>query len=452
MLPSISGATTNSVTVCSYQNVRIDATHYCGRAPVLAKKRRSFNAAAQSIDPLQQRLSLFVTTVRNNKDIALSIQTIKLPYMLREAAYADIARAVAAPLSNLHFISLPSAIFRDDPSVAMLGAELEVNCPNLRWMKICSGGESHLERLANRVWPKLEELIVEQDLNVEGQELLRVVDSLSFMRNLAFHRVLQLNDEVIAKGKGLNLCCLRQLTLCELPELTVAGLSLLLSEPAVHRSLKGLKLAETGIEVEYLPQVLNLCPCLETLHVTSTIQRPLPAQGSLPLKSTSLKTLGFEITAGHEDTTIRSPSESYYAYLATNVAEGNLPSLMHLYASSKRFPSLLLQHLPSRQYSARPSSWLDHILRLYTRTDADKEWNLTIFDPDDDPARAQRTTRPLSYYETQSAIQSGGQSSMTNAVVVNTWGGYLAIPGQHEIPAAGRNRSVPKAHDEWWAS
>ena len=440
-----------SLSIHSYQNVRIDAIHFCGRLSVTSKKRGSFNAAVQINDPARKRMGSFVTTIRHKRELALSVHTLKIPYMTREAAYADIARAVAAPLTALRFIDLPEGICRNDPSSVMLKAELEANCPNLRWWKVSAGGEDYLTKLEEGLWPFLEELTLSKGLLAGSQQLARVVSSLPALSKAFFLNIPHLDDELFA-GHPYPMT-LRELTIQGAPGLTARGLMSYASHPAAGQALKNLVLIETGIEIERLPQVLASCLSLEVLHVTSVVKRPFPLTNASLLASNSLKRLKYEISAStRRSDESESLTESYYNYLAASIQEGSLPSLVHLFALSARFPYILLRKASSSTGSDSQLAWLRQTLRLYTKPEVDLEWDLTVIDPHVNPASAQQSTRPLSLINSQPSTPFGGAYSRKSVMVGNGFGGFLMVPEQHDPMTPNKKSPVAKDRDEWWAS
>ena len=139
-----------------YQNIRIDAVHYCGKEAELAHRRKRRSTTGRDVGPSHERLQLLSRTVRENRLLAEKVQYLKLPYMTREGSVADLARTVAF-LPNLLYVDLPEAFYTDGASCMTLKQELQSRCPRLCYMKYKAGSESSFQLLSQLThWEGLE--------------------------------------------------------------------------------------------------------------------------------------------------------------------------------------------------------------------------------------------------------------------------------------------------------
>ncbi|KAK2798418.1 hypothetical protein FQN49_008973, partial [Arthroderma sp. PD_2] len=119
-----------------YQNIRIDAVHYCELEIQLAAKRKKnsfLNHNAEPLDAPRTRLLLLMRTVRDSRALGCMVKSLRMPYMTREASKSELARTISV-LPNLRYVDLPAGFFSDDASSQTLKHELLARCPDIRRM------------------------------------------------------------------------------------------------------------------------------------------------------------------------------------------------------------------------------------------------------------------------------------------------------------------------------
>jgi hypothetical protein len=422
-----------------------------------AKRKRTsrFDRNGEPADPTKQRMELLARTVRDVEYLAVLVEILKVPYMTREACKADLARIVSF-LPNLRYVDLPEALYRDDPSSAVLKNELLKKCPDIRTMKYYKGAEESFTMLAHyRQWQSLEILEL-KGLGIEADTLLYVLASLPALHELKLGKMSCLEDAVFKTNNQLPpFPPLHSLFLDDCPSVTSAGLVAYLSRPETREVLETLRLSQTGVLPQTLHEVLATASHLKELTINETVARSLPLSPIPPLASRSLQTLRFEILPATPS--LNPPSETYYNYLASSLLSGTLPSLTALYAFSPSLPDLLLFQpaapfaggaatsrfsVASSIYSvAEPTHGLrlppappeySHPagivspLKLYTKPAeaTELEWYLTEIEPPSDRngRRGSATaTRPLS-------LIKEGNRDRDSVLVGNGFGGFLAVP------------------------
>ncbi|KAG8529837.1 uncharacterized protein KY384_005318 [Bacidia gigantensis] len=444
-----------------YQNVRLDSVHYCNREPdlVAGRRRSSFGSHAGSLrDPAKERLQLFARTVRERTPLADHVQTLKLPYMTRENAKADLARAVSV-LHNLNYIDLPEGVFSNNPTSSVLLEELRVCCPNLRWMRYASGAEETFAALGLcDHWRRLEQLQLHH-LAADTDTVSKVLSSLPALSAVEIKGLPYFDDSSFLSQVGSSrFPPVTKMHLYDLPTLTINGLASYLSEPRVRNTISSLTLSNTGIEISILHTVLALCPKLETLRVVQNVKRPFPLKSIPSLESPSLNTFHYEIsTTNSSGYNASAPIDSYYSYLAKSVLSSSLPLLSELYALSERLPFLLSPGPGSRRTSAGVNELSElaenftQRLNLYTKSVSELEWNLTVINPtsanhfrDYSPR-----TRPLSLANPLPLSPQWRDPARQSVVVGNGFGGYLTVPDQSGRPTSPGQKSLRKEPDAW---
>ncbi|KAK4189668.1 hypothetical protein QBC35DRAFT_379730 [Podospora australis] len=352
-----------------YHSVRIDSVHYCDREAILAerRKRRSFfDRNGEPEDPAQSRLKLLCRTLRDDpvRRGAL-VQFLKMPYMLREASQADLARTIAVT-PNLRYVDLPEGLFTDDPKFMTLRLEVQARCLEIRKMIYMGGSENSLQALASgRVWTKLEvlELIkIEMDANM----LRYVLGALGDLHALKISQSRSVSDETLFWAEHLPpFPPVEELILTDVPNVTAEGLKGWLAVPEARQALKVLTLNQTGVKIWTLQEVVGYVPKLKHLSIMDSVSAAMPAAAGTqhipPLSSSSLETLHFEITATSSSPKYSDATSSYYSYLAGSLLSGGLPNLSAVYVRDPNFPDLLLGlPPPAPGYAeggiARPSS------------------------------------------------------------------------------------------------
>lgn len=357
----------------SYTSVRIDPVHYCDREDELAdrRKRRSFfdrNAEPEE-DTADIRLKLLCRTLREEPTgrLGATVQFLKIPYMLRESKYADIARTVSV-LPNLRYVDLPEGLFMDDPVYITLKHEIQARCPELRKMTYMGGSERSLAALASGIlWPNLEVLELVR-IGMDPATLRHVLSALPNLRALKVTEAMAgphtFSDDVLVSSEfsadGLdssgfyqeqnehppNIPPLEELVLTDTLSLTAAGLQGYLSRPDARQALKVLTVSGTGIKPWSLQVLLTLMPSLRHLTIVETVAATLPVAAGTgeirPLVSQSLRTLNYEIKAADGVGPYTGVTRSYYNYLSGSILSGGLPNLRAVYVCDAQFPDLLL--------------------------------------------------------------------------------------------------------------
>ncbi|KAH7362021.1 F-box domain-containing protein [Plectosphaerella cucumerina] len=356
----------NSARKVMYHSIRIDSVHYCDREAFLAearKRRTRFDRNGEPEDTPSARLKLLCRTLRDDPTrLGANVRFFKTPYMLREAAQADLARTIAV-LPNLLYVDLPEGLFSDDPHYATLRLEVEARCPNLQKMTYRGGSERSLSKLAyGSVWPNLQvlELIkVNMDPAVLRQTLgaLRQLHALKVTDSKAF------SDEVFAYNEMLPpFPPLEQLVLTRTPNVTSAGLVDYLAQPEARTALKVLSLNKTGVDIPKVHEVLSSATSLKTLVVQQKVSLPFKSGPQTQrMTSNSLETLRFEVTSDSQASPYSGITKTYYTYLASSILANGLRNLRAVYVIDEDFAEQL-QGLPSPpprapfSQNGRPSS------------------------------------------------------------------------------------------------
>lgn len=335
-----------------YTSIRIDAVHYCALEEELAERRkksagrhfRGKNPNVEPVDVPNVRLQLLCRTVREQPNIASEVLVLKVPYMTRETAKAELARTVSA-LQNLRYIDLPDGFYAGDPSCLALREELQARCPDIRKMSYRSGSEEALELLAQRHWQNIEILEL-SSLAIEPATLRIVLGSLPKLQNLALLDLSWMEDSIFSCSQGNlpNFPAVQALKLIDIPNVTAQGFRWFLESTQNRETLHALTLQNTGVTISELSSVLWAASSLQHLSITATVSKSLTmsTQEPPPLASISLKTLDFEITSSEDVHGLQKPAESYYAYLASSLHHNALPALATLYVRDQNFPDLLL--------------------------------------------------------------------------------------------------------------
>lgn len=282
-------------------------------------------------DPSRTRLRLLCRTLRNDKaGVALRVQYLKIPYMTRETSKSDLARTISI-LPNLRYVDLPGGVFKDEASCENLKLEIQARCPELRKMSYLRGAERSLERLIDgNIWRSLEVLELSK-LNCDSALLRHALACLPRLRALKVSDINTFNDKVLSQNEVLPpVPALAELILESTPFLTADGLISYLSHQHAQKNLKSLSLTVTGILPAALQSILALATNLEHLSITESMSSALPT--GLPLlKSYSLRTFHFEITAATTTAKFTDSTVSHYNYLRSSVMFNGLPNLNELY-------------------------------------------------------------------------------------------------------------------------
>lgn len=458
-----------------YTSVRIDAVHYCELEEVLAEKRRKAakhfrsKSAVEPVDIPNIRLGLLCRTVREQPNLAAQTLFLKIPYMARETAKADLARTISV-LPNLRYVDLPDGFYTGDPSCLPLRQELQVRCPDLRKMSYRSGSEDALELLAHRHWQAIEILDL-TNLALEPTTLRIVLASLPALHDLTLSDMDWMDDSIFHPSTGQlpDFPPLQTLTLKDTPNITGQGLTSWLNATHVRESLFSLTLEYTGISMQDLGSVLWAASSIRHLAIIETVNKSLSLATAQmpPLTSISLKTLHFEISGSEDAHGLQKPAESYYAYLAHSLHQNSLPALSTLYVRDPNFSDLLILPPTMPAFGSSEGGSLNskmsnlsfastynnpapraagggfnQTLEVFSKGMDELEWVFTSIAPPTagrDRSASVTGGRPLSAYSASRGLgpqwaQGGfGGEARKSVIVGNGFGGFLAVP-QEEVP------------------
>lgn len=430
--------------------------HYCEREVDLAakRKRRSFFDRSHNSTPRdapQQRLSLFVRTVREDNFLASQVKYLKMSYMTRESAKADLARAVSV-LPNLRYVDLPEGFYSDDFSSNTLKQELQMHCPDIKSMRYQAGAERSFAALAqSRYWQNLETLELTR-LHLEPAVLVQILSLFSSLHHIKLANLPLLDDSVF-KGvpSAPRFPPVTSLWIEEAPNISIESLLAYFSRPETREVFTTLRLTTTSISPASLYKILAITPYLTSVHISENVTRALLPESVPALASCSLRSLHYEISsASASNHSLQNPAESYYNYLASSIMSGSLPSLASVYALSLTITELLLP-LPAAPFANNangtpPYRGIVRPLHLYTKSILELEWNLTIITP---PTAKQRrgsisTTRPVSLMGMPS-----GSRGRDSVMVGNGFGGFLAVPSEEARPGSSSSAKRGTRGDAW---
>ncbi|CRG87497.1 hypothetical protein PISL3812_04515 [Talaromyces islandicus] len=454
-----------------YQNVRLDAVHYCELEIELSskRKRRSFvDTTGKAIDVVQMRLLLFMKTVRESSRLANLVLSLRLPYMTREASKADLARTVSV-LHHLRYVDLPAGFYSDDVSSYTLKQELMARCPDTRHMRYAHGSEGSFSRIpGSRLWENLEVLEL-SDLHIDETTLRQVLDSFKALKSLKMDNLKAVTDSVFASTHSLPpFPALETIILRNMPYLTATGLATHLSLPANRDPLKNLVLTQTGVLPETLHVLVSKASRLESLTLEATVDRSFPVVDVPHLSSNSVRKLHYEISSANGPYGAQPVSGSYYKYLIGSLTSRSLPALQELYVLDPHFADTLVlapfQQLSLKDETASPtaSQGLPRPLSLFAKGIDEMDWNLTQIEPassqasvlslPSSPSPGQRASaaRPVSFHAAQLSPPWGGDARRS-IVVGNGFGGFLAVPVDESRPksSSGGGYKRQSKYDMW---
>ncbi|QKX63672.1 uncharacterized protein TRUGW13939_10843 [Talaromyces rugulosus] len=454
-----------------YQNIRLDAVHYCELEIELSskRKRRSFvGTTGKAIDVVQMRLLLFMKTVRESSHLADLVLSLRLPYMTREASKADLARTVSV-LHHLRYVDLPAGFYSDDVSSYTLKQELMARCPEIRHMTYAHGSEGSFSRIpGSGLWGSLEVLEL-SDLHIDESTLRLVLDSFKALKSLKMESLSAVTDSVFASTHSLPpFPPLETMVLRNMPHLTATGLATYLTLPTNRDSLKNLTLTQTGILPEELHVLVSKASRLVSLTLEATVDRSFPVVDVPFLVSNSVHKLNYEISSANGSYGAQPVSGSYYKYLLASLMSRSLPKLRELYVLDPHFADKLL-FAPFQQLSLRDettsqpaSQGLSQPLSLFSKGIDEMDWNLTQIGPTSPQAsqlsspstsssgRGSSATRPVSFHAAQLSPVWGGEARRSVAVG-NGFGGFLAVPVDEERPrsSSGGGYKRQSKYDMW---
>ncbi|QSS58090.1 F-box domain-containing protein [Histoplasma capsulatum] len=448
-----------------YQNVRIDAVHYCDLEYELSAKRKKNSFLDHNSVPLDApmtRLTLFSRTVRESQRIGKLVFSLRMPYMTREAGKLLLAQTVLM-LPNLRYVDLPAGVFCDDESTMILKQTLIARCPDIRRMKYSRGSEKTFSAVQQedeidavdqfmqgrqlhqparpqiKVWQNLEVLEL-CGLSSSIDILRRVLVQFPRLTDLKLEDLNEIEPVLFKNSPSLSpFPPIERLTLNNTPGVTDRTFMDYFSTNRNKRALKHLTLSNTGITPGALHHILNNSPKIHSLSVTQYISEGF-VQDNVPLlASHALCLLHYEITARTEH-----HAAYYYKYLMSSLLSGSLPSLVDLYVRDAKFPEMLMYaSLPqlggSRGGASGSPAGLNQALSVYSKGAKEAEWNFTAYEPLDVPGagvggrRRGSSSRPVSFHGAQLS-PAWGDEARRSVLVGNGVGGFLAIPGEEERP------------------
>ena len=410
-------------------------------------------------------------TVREKPRLAQKVNTLRLPYMTREANKAELARIVAV-LPNLRYMDLPEGFYSDDLQSHALKRELQASCPQIRRMKFNAGSEkSFCAMPKHRIWPYLEILEI-HGLRVDPVDMLYVIGSLRNLQDLKFVEMPYLDDNIFtSSSSSIPLFpAVTSITFQDTPNITAKGFAGHLSQTKAAHNLRHLSLSSTGIKPHHIHHILSRARNMETLNCIENVDMPFPTERKIPLLSSyTLRELHFEITEQRSNP--KSPrvnsncvTTKYYGYLIESLITQPppLPALTHLYVRDEDFPNtLLLSSSLPRPFAppARESQAysLAQPLNIFTKGANELEWNFaSVLEPSEHLPPSQighrrgSSTgggRPISMMGAESLSSNWAAGGSRKSVVVsNGVGGFLAVPDASTMPRPGSRGSVTSSH------
>jgi hypothetical protein len=423
-----------------YNSIRIDAVHYCQLEEVFAEQRRK-SRHGDEIDRPTARLQQLCQSVRGNQYLGQRVRFIKLPYMLRESAKADLARTVSG-CPSLEYIDLPDGFYTGDPSCQLLRQELQARCPHIRKMKYNEGGEQTLESLMHGYWQELS--IVELNkIHIEPSVLRQVLGTIPHLSELSVSGVTWLNDSTFHNAPGLPpFPALDTFKLEKVHGVTAEGLAQYLSSPMCANRLRTLSIKDcSGVVPASLHLVTQAASSLKTLEYTALVAAALPLDPVPPMGSFTLHKLHYEIISTSSNQ-LYPPAASYYQYLAQSLMNNCLPTLRELYVRDPDFPEILTLAPPVRPFSEAPPPMFNQPLEVYSKGPDELEWIFTSIIPQGGGGRRPSVSggRPVSSYSAHKGLgaQWGGDARKS-VVVPNGFGGFLAVPADDARPRSAGN-------------
>jgi hypothetical protein len=414
--------------------------HYCELEEVFAEQRRK-SRHGDEIDRPTARLQQLCQSVRGNQYIGQRVRFIKLPYMLREASKADLARTVSG-CPNLEYIDLPDGFFTGDTSCQLLRQELQARCPHIRKMRYHEGGEQSLESLLHGYWQELSSVELNR-IHIEPSIVRQVFGVLPRLNELSVTGVTWLNDSTFHNAPGLpGFPALETLRLEKVHEVTAEGLAVYLSSPICANRLRTLTIKDcSGITASSLHMILQAGTSIKTLEYTAVVTAPLPLDPIPPMISTTLRKLNYEIIST-SSTQLYPPGASYYQYLAKSLMSNCLPALRQLFVRDPEFPEILTLAPPIRPFSEAPPPMFNQPLEVFSKGVDQMEWIFTSIIPPESSGRRPSSSggRPVSSYSAHKGLgaQWGGEARKS-VVVPNGFGGFLAVPADDARPRSAGN-------------
>ena len=380
--------------------------------------------------------------MRGNQYLGQRVRFIKLPYMLRESAKADLARVVSV-CPNIEYVDLPDGFYTGDPSCQLLRQELQARCPHIRKMKYNEGGEQALETLMHGHWQELS--VVELNkIHIEPSVLRQVLGMLPNLSELRVSGGQWFNDSTFHSAAGLPpFPALDTLRLEKVHGITAEGLAQYLSSPVCGNRMHTIIIKDcSSIAPTALYQVLQAATSLRTLEYTAHVAAALPLDPIPPMGSFTLHKLSYEIISTSSNQ-LYPPASSYYQYLAKSLMNNCLPTLRQVYVREPSFPEILTLAPPVRPFSEAPPPMFNQPLEIYSKGMDELEWIFTSIIPTEGAGGRRPSVsggRPVSSYSAHKGLgpQWGGEARKS-VVVPNGFGGFLAVPADDARPRSAGN-------------
>ncbi|GKT84677.1 F-box domain-containing protein [Colletotrichum tofieldiae] len=329
--------------------IRIDAVHYCPREIYLSEQRKRKTFFKRNADPKTPPPTLREDPTR----FGARVRYFKVPYMLREAATADLARIIHV-LPNLVYVDLPEGLFADEHGYATLRLEVEARCRDLRKMTYHGGAEGSLSKLAHGgIWQNLEVLELIK-INMDPVVLRHALANLRKLRALKVMDSQAFSDDIFARNEDLPpFPPLEELILSNTPSVTTKGLVDYLGRADTRNHLLVLSLLKTGVHPATLADILSAATNLQTLAIEASVSDAFKSgPRTRRLASTSLESLRFEITAHKSAGPYSNVTASYYTYLAASLRGNGMPNLRSVYVLDEYFQDEL-EGLPRPRHRSR---------------------------------------------------------------------------------------------------
>ncbi|OHW98391.1 F-box domain-containing protein, partial [Colletotrichum incanum] len=299
-----------------HASIRIDVVHYCPRETKLFEKRKHRGFLRSNADPNDVptvRLGLLCRTLcEHGPRLGPLIKYLKLPYMLREAAGADLFR-ILHMLPNLRY----------------------ARCRDLRKMAYHGGAERSLAKLAtsNNTWQNLEALELIR-IEVAACVLPAALGLLENLRALKIAGIRSFSDAIFGHIDGSPpFPCLEEFVLRSTPAVTGRGLLEYLSQTDTHNTITVLALLGTGVQYSPSPWRRSCRQLITYKHSPSRPRCPSLSDraNTQRLASTSLRKLRFELSTTDSMASRSRVIASHYRYLAESLKANVMPNLTSVY-------------------------------------------------------------------------------------------------------------------------
>ncbi|KAL7266982.1 hypothetical protein RUND412_010450 [Rhizina undulata] len=440
-----------------YRSIRLDSVHYCALEEELLAKRKRGSFFQKQTSPMaipEQRMRLLYRTFQESESIAESVFLLKMPYMTRETCKQDLARLVSL-LPNLRYVDLPDGVYQDDPSCASLKSILYTRCPDIRKMCWHAGSERNFADLwAEPPWLALE--VVElSEMRVDNADLVQVLATLTTLRDLKLKFMPWTTDAIFDCTSTVGLFpAVKHLTLEEMPNISIDGLTTYLSRPEVQKNLEELTLIrDANIQPHLLHAVVSLAPSLKSLKIQASVDQQIPRFGLPLISSRSLRELAYEIVDDEASKGLSKPSPSFYSYLSESIWDNQLPALKNLYVREHNFQERLKDDLASAGMFALPG--LTQKITVYSKGAEHLDWTEYIVGGGQNPGEV--LVKPIFRPERPRSLLLDMENGRRNSgfSVGSAGAGFLTVPGDGErspglSPSMMLNREARGSRQDLW--